>query len=110
MGAMSVSTAETLNSGSENSAFSNSFSPLILTLPLLYNICSYGMDLFQREGEKWYRSFEEHKEYAYSVMQLTDYLKAAGFTHIRVYADGKLEAPKAGEQRIYFSARKGIRK
>ena len=74
------------------------------------NICSYGMDLFQREGEKWYRSFEEHKEYAYSIEQLTEYLKAAGFTHIRVYADGKLEAPKPGEQRIYFSARKGIRK
>ena len=71
------------------------------------NICSYGMDLFQREGEMWVRSFEEHREYAYTVEQLTAYLKAAGFTHIRVYADGKLEAPKAGEQRIYFSARKG---
>lgn len=74
------------------------------------NICSYGMDLFQREGEQWYRSFEEHKEYAYTAQQLTDYLKAAGFTHIRVYADGRLEAPKPGEQRIYFSARKGKRK
>ena len=74
------------------------------------NICSYGMDLFQREGEQWYRSFEEHKEYAYSIEQLTEYLKAAGFTHIRVYADGRLEEPQAGEQRIYFSARKGIKK
>ena len=74
------------------------------------NICSYGMDLFQREGACWYRSFEEHREYAYSAQQLTDYLKAAGFTHIRVYADGCLEAPQKGEQRIYFSARKGIRK
>ena len=50
---------------------------------------------------------EYDREYAYTVAQLTEYLKAAGFTHIRVYADGKLEAPKAGEQRIYFSARKG---
>ena len=74
------------------------------------NICSYGMDLFQRQGNAWYRSFEEHREYAYTVEQLTEYLKSAGFTHIRVYADGKLEAPGAGEQRIYFSARKGIRK
>ena len=74
------------------------------------NICSYGMDLFQREGERWCRSFEEHREYAYSIEQLTGFLKAAGFTHIRVYADGKLEAPGAGEQRIYFSARKGKRK
>ncbi len=71
------------------------------------NICSYGMDLFQRQGDVWHRSFEEHREYAYTVEQLTEYLKAAGFTQIRVYADGKLEAPATGEQRIYFSARKG---
>ena len=73
------------------------------------NICSYGMDLFQRRGEIWERSFEEHREYAYTRQQLTQFLKAAGFTHIRVYADGLLEAPRAGEQRIYFSARKGKR-
>ena len=72
------------------------------------NICSYGMDLFQRQGNVWHRSFEEHQEYAYSVEQLRKYLKDAGFTHIRIYADGKLEAPRAGEQRVYFSARKGI--
>ena len=74
------------------------------------NICSYGMDLFQREGNVWHRSFEEHQEYAYSAAELTAYSKNAGFTHIRVYADGKLTAPEAGEQRIYFSARKGRRK
>ena len=71
------------------------------------NICSYGMDLFQRRGEVWVRSFEEHREYAYSQEQLTAYLKAAGFTHITVYADRRFEAPGAGEQRVYFSARKG---
>ena len=71
------------------------------------NICSYGMDLFQREGEMWVRSFEEHQEYAYSQAQLTAYLKQAGFTHIEVYADRLFEAPREGEQRIYFKARKG---
>ncbi len=73
------------------------------------NICSYGMDLFQRRGNVWERSFEEHKEYAYSQEQLTGYLKAAGFTDIHIYADGLLQPPRAGEQRIYFSARKGRR-
>ena len=71
------------------------------------NICSYGMDLFQREGEKWVRSFEEHQEYAYSREQLMGYLKKAGFTGIEVYADRLFEAPREGEQRIYFKARKG---
>ena len=71
------------------------------------NICTYWMDLFQRQGKVWNRSYEEHREYAYSETQLRDYLKAAGFTHIQVYADRKFEAPGAGEQRIYFKARKG---
>ena len=73
------------------------------------NICSYGMDLFQRTGEMWERSFEEHREYAYSETQLREYLKAAGFTHIRVYADRLFENPRPGEQRIYIKARKGKR-
>lgn len=71
------------------------------------NICSYGMDLFQRSGSVWHRSFEEHREYAYSREELTDYLRDAGFTRIRVYGDRKFDAPGLGEQRIYFSARKG---
>ena len=74
------------------------------------NICSYGMDLFQRNGEVWERSFEEHREYAYSAEELTQYLKAAGFTHIAVYGDRVFEAPRPGEQRIYIKARKGKRK
>ena len=71
------------------------------------NICSYGMDLFQREGNMWRRSFEEHREYAYSVAQLKQYLRDAGFTAIRVYADRRMEAPGENEQRIYIKARKG---
>ena len=71
------------------------------------NICSYAMDLFQRSDSVWHRSFEEHCEYAYSQVQLTAYLKNAGFTAIEVYGDRKFDAPGAGEQRIYFKARKG---
>ena len=71
------------------------------------NICSYGMDLFQRAGTVWHRSFEEHREYAYSAEQLVGFLKAAGFTSVRVYGDRKLSSPKTGEQRIYIKARKG---
>ena len=71
------------------------------------NICSYGMDLFQRKGGLWQRTFEEHQEYAYSARQLVEYLKAAGFTSIRVYGDRRMEAPGDNEQRIYIKARKG---
>ncbi len=71
------------------------------------NICSYGMDLFQKSGSVWHRSFEEHREYAYSEEQLIGYLKDAGFTGIAVYADRSFDAPAADEQRIYIKARKG---
>ncbi len=71
------------------------------------NICSYGMDLFQRCGRVWNRSFEEHQEYAYSESQLHTFLKEAGFTHICVYEDRSFDAPNSQSQRIYFKARKG---
>ena len=71
------------------------------------NICSYGMDLFQRDGEIWHRCFEEHQEYAYSQEQLMSFLRQSGFTNIEVYADRVFTAPREGEQRIYFKARKG---
>lgn len=68
------------------------------------NICYYGMDLFQRAGTLWRRSFEEHREYAYTPEQLTDFLRRAGFRQIECYGDRTLEKPRAGEQRIYFYA------
>ena len=71
------------------------------------NICTYAMDLFQRQGQVWQRSYEEHREYAYSAQQLTRYLRQTGFTDIAVFADRKMTAPEAGEQRIYLKARKG---
>jgi len=72
------------------------------------NICTYGMDLFQRSGNVWHRSQEEHCEYAYSQEQLVGYLKAAGFSHIEVYGDRSFASPGPNEQRIYLKARKGI--
>lgn len=71
------------------------------------NICTYAMDLFQRDGEIWQRSYEEHREYAYAASQLVGYLKAAGFTGIEVFGDRMISAPEPGEQRIYLKARKG---
>ena len=71
------------------------------------NICSYGMDLFQRHGELWERSFEEHQEYAYSASELKAYLKEAGFTGIAIYGDRRMEDPVPEDQRIYIKARKG---
>ena len=70
-------------------------------------ILSYAMDLFQRQGNMWHRSFEEHREYAYTTEELTCWLKQAGFTNIEVFADQQMVPPRDGEQRIYLKARKG---
>ena len=72
------------------------------------NICSYGMDLFQRWGALWTRSFEEHREYAYTREQLVGFLRDAGFSRIGVYGDRSFREPGPEEQRIYIKARKGI--
>ena len=69
-------------------------------------LCTYGMDIFQREGELWRRSFEEHLEYAYEPEELSGYLRQAGFETVYVYGDRTFRRPKPDALRIYFAARK----
>ena len=71
-------------------------------------LCSYFMDIFQLDEEsgQWERGVELHEERAYTVEELTDMLRRAGFGRIKVYGDRKMRAPKPGEQRIFFVARK----
>ncbi len=67
-------------------------------------ICTYYMDLFQLQDDgSWERSFELHRERAYTVEELTAWLEEAGFGEIRTYGDMKMRRPAQGEQRIYFS-------
>ncbi len=71
-------------------------------------ICSYWMDIFTRaEGETWEREYEEHHQRAYTVEELTEWLRETGFVNIRTYGDCRMSAPREGEQRIYFTAVRG---
>lgn len=71
-------------------------------------ICSYWMDIFTRTGgDTWEREYEEHHQRAYTVEELTQWLGEAGFVNIRTYGDCRMSAPRAGEQRIYFTAIRG---
>ena len=70
-------------------------------------ICTYAMDVFQLEEEDlWVRDGEIHEEYAYTPEELTAFLEEAGFVEIRQYGNLKFRKPKAGEERIFFTARK----
>lgn len=66
-------------------------------------ICTYGMDIFERQGALWRRSLEEHYEKAWEVEELKHFLTEAGFGRIRTWGDCRLRAPRQDEQRIYFS-------
>ncbi len=70
-------------------------------------ICTYYMDIFRRTaGESWERGWEEHEEYAYTLAEFTALLQAAGFSYIKAYAWHKRRAPKSGDDRVLFLARK----
>lgn len=70
-------------------------------------VCTYGMDLFTLEPDgRWSRAEELHEEYAYEPDELEALLNRAGFSRIKQYGERKLRAPKAGEGRIFFAARK----
>ncbi len=68
-------------------------------------LCTYYMDLFrQRADGAWERDLEIHRQRAYTVAELTAWLEAAGFSHIRTHGDMVSRAPRQGEQRVYFTA------
>ncbi len=70
------------------------------------NACSYGMDIFAREGIKWKRCREEHIEYAYEPSELAMMLTTAGFADISIYGEMTFAKPSENEKRIFFTARK----
>ncbi len=70
-------------------------------------VLTYGMDLFRlREDGAWERGEEVHEEYAYTLEELEQYLYEAGFVDVRRWGNLKLRAPRPGEERVFFTARK----
>lgn len=69
-------------------------------------VCSFWMDIFHREGDGWRRGGELHEEYAYTMDELEEYLREAGFVSVKWYGELKRRPPVAGEQRVFFAAKK----
>ena len=70
-------------------------------------ICTYQVDLFQeQEDGVWERSFEEHREKAWSMEQLRTFLTGAGFEKITVTGDLTMRPPKETEDRWLIRAEK----
>lgn len=73
-------------------------------------VCSYFMDIFQLDSQssQWIRGEELHRERAYTAEELTAMLRAAGFVNVKAWGELKMRPPRAGEQRIFFTARKEL--
>ena len=68
-------------------------------------LCTYFVDLFRLQPDgAWNRQWEIHRQRAYTVEELTAWLKDAGFGDIRTYGDMVRRSPREGEQRVYFTA------
>lgn len=66
-------------------------------------ICTYQVDLFRRlPGGDWERSFEEHRERAWSEETLRNCLMEAGFSSVRLTGDLSERPPEVGEDRWQF--------
>lgn len=70
-------------------------------------ICTYQVDLFrEQEDGAWERNFEEHREKAWTMEQLREFLTDAGFEKITVTGDLTMHAPKETEDRWLIRAEK----
>ena len=84
--------------------------PIPWTLGIIALVIAIGALIFNKSMMETYNleaPYQAVKEGKWTMDLFQTYLKAAGFTRIEVYGDRKFEAPGAGEQRMYFKARKG---
>ena len=69
-------------------------------------VCTYQVDLFRLQpGGAWARSFEEHRERAWSAEVLRRSLEEAGFSALRLTGDLTDKPPRLNEDRWQFECR-----
>lgn len=64
------------------------------------------LDMFLFNGENYDRSSEEFEETAYSVEELSTWLKNSGFVDIKIYDELSYDEPKNDSERLYFVCKK----
>ena len=64
------------------------------------------LDMFLFNGENYNRFSEEFEETAYSVEELSTWLKNSGFVNIKVYDELSYDEPKNDSERLYFVCKK----
>lgn len=64
------------------------------------------LDMFLFNGENYDRFSEEFEETAYSVEELSAWLKNSGFVDIKIYDELSYDEPKNDSERLYFVCKK----
>lgn len=64
------------------------------------------LDMFLFNGENYDRFSEEFEETAYSVEELSTWLKNSDFVNIKVYDELSYDEPKNDSERLYFVCKK----
>lgn len=66
------------------------------------DICTYDIDLFIRDGKKWRREEEEHREYVHDPEALQELLLAVGFDSVQILGGLPLRERRPSDERIFF--------
>lgn len=65
-------------------------------------VLTYGIDLFEREDDRWYREQEEHRERAWTAEMLKGMLTEAGFQSVEVFGGMEERPAGADDRRLCF--------
>lgn len=69
-------------------------------------LCAFQFDIFEAHGGNWRRFQEFHEERIYTLSEIQEMLKCAGFVEIACYGDLSFGAVNEATNRVYFTARK----
>ncbi|MBQ7680981.1 MAG: class I SAM-dependent methyltransferase [Oscillibacter sp.] len=72
-------------------------------------VCVWQVDLFRlRPDGAWERTYEEHRERAWSTKQIREFLRDAGFVNVEITGDLSRKPPKEDETRWNVFAEKEL--
>lgn len=72
------------------------------------NVVTFDITGFSKDGDRWRRFDETHRERGYRLEEIEHRLRTAGFTGItKTESLEEIEAPDGSADRVYFAARKG---
>lgn len=65
-------------------------------------VCTYDIDLFIRDGKRWRREAEVHREYIHEPMALRELLLRSGFRSVEILGGLPLRERTETDERLFF--------